>query len=55
MGIWWEKHNFRTLFLVVQNSAKRLALGLVNFIPAVAYHFCVALPAAFTQPGAPVF
>ena len=26
-------------------------LGLVNFVPAVAYHFCPALPAAFTQPG----
>ena len=24
--------------------------GLVNFVPAVAYHFCLALPAAFTQP-----
>ena len=25
---------------------------MVNFVPAVAYHFCLALPAAFTQPGA---
>ena len=25
--------------------------GLVNFITAVAYHFCLSLPAAFTQPG----
>ena len=32
----------------VQSSAKRQAPGLVNFIPAVAYHFCLALPAAFT-------
>ena len=23
-----------------------------DFFPAVAYHFCLALPAAFTQPGA---
>ena len=46
---------------VVQGSAKRRAPGLVNFgelfvlvnfVPAVAYHFCLALPAAFTQPGA---
>ena len=27
------------------------APGLVNFVPAVAYHFCLALPAAVTQPG----
>ena len=25
--------------------------GLVNCFPAVAYHFCLSLPAAFTQPG----
>ena len=25
--------------------------GLVNLIPALAYHFCLALPAEFTQPG----
>ena len=24
---------------------------MVNFVPAVAYHICLALPAAFTQPG----
>ena len=24
---------------------------MVNFVAAVAYHFCLALPAAFTQPG----
>ena len=24
----------------------------MSFDPAVAYHFCLALPAAFTQPGA---
>ena len=35
-----------------QSSAKRQALGLVNFDPPVAHHFCLALPAAFTQPGA---
>ena len=27
------------------------APGLVNFIPALAYHFCLALPAKFSQPG----
>ena len=26
--------------------------SLVNFDLAVAYHFCLNLPAAFTQPGA---
>ena len=34
----------------VQGTAKRRFPGLVNFIAAVAYHFCLALPAAFTQP-----
>ena len=32
-------------------SAKRLWPGLVNFVAALAYHFCLALPALFTQPG----
>ena len=36
----------------VQGSAKRLRPGLVNFVTAVAYHFCLAMPAAFKQPGA---
>ena len=25
---------------------------LVNLVPALAYHFCLPLPTAFTQPGA---
>ena len=25
--------------------------GLVNYVPALAYHICLALPSAFTQPG----
>ena len=36
---------------VVQGSAKRRTPDLVNFVPAVAYHICLALSAAFTQPG----
>ena len=32
-------------------STNRQAPGLVNFFPALAYHFCLNLPAAFTQPG----
>ena len=36
----------------VQRLAKVCAPGLVNSIPAVAYHFCLNLPAAFTKPGA---
>ena len=36
----------------VQCSAKLLFPGLVNFVPAVAHHFCPSLPAAFTQPRA---
>ena len=36
----------------IQGSTNRRALGLVNFVPALTYHFCLNLPAAFTQPGA---
>ena len=35
----------------IKSSAKRWSPGLMNFVPAVVYHFCLALPAAFTQPG----
>ena len=36
----------------IQGSAKRLRPGLVNCVPAVAYHFCQTMSEAFTQPGA---
>ena len=36
---------------LLQDPAKVDATGLVNFVAAVAYHICQALPAAFTQPG----
>ena len=36
----------------IQGSTNRRAPGLVNFVPALAYHFCLNLSAAFTQPGA---
>ena len=39
----------------IQISARRRSPGLVKFVPAVAQHFSLALPAAFTQPGAPPF
>ena len=35
---------------IVQGSAARQSPGLVNFVPTLAYHFCLALPVAFTQP-----
>ena len=35
----------------LQSLAKRLWPGLVNFVPALAYHFCLILPAGFTKPG----
>ena len=35
----------------IQSSAKRWFPGLVNFVSAIPYHFCLAYPAAFTQPG----
>ena len=34
----------------IQGAAKRRAPCLVNFVPAVAVHFCLAMPAAFTLP-----
>ena len=38
--------------MYVQGSTNRRAPGLVNFVPALAHHFCLNLPSAFTQPGA---
>jgi len=35
----------------LQGLTKRLRPGLVNFVAAVAYHSCLSLPAAITQPG----
>ena len=36
----------------VKGSTIWRAPGFVNFVLALAYHFCLNLPAAFTQPGA---
>ena len=41
-----------SLPLFLQRWAKVDAPVLVNFVPAVAHHFCLNLPAAFSQPGA---
>ena len=45
MGIWdvsiWD----------LEGRTERLFLGLVNFVPAVAYRFCLNYPAIFSQPG----
>ena len=38
-------------FSHVQGSAKRRSPGLVKFVAAVTYYFCLALPGAITQPG----
>ena len=38
--------------LYVQGSAKKRSPSLVNIVAAVACHLRLALPAAFTQPGA---
>ena len=37
--------------LLLEGSAERPFPGLANSVPAVAYHFCLNLPAAFSQPG----
>ena len=36
----------------IQGSANPRTPGLVNFVTAVAYHFCLNLPEKFSQPGA---
>ena len=43
-------NSLKPLISLLQRWAKVCAPGLVNIIPAVAYHFCPTLPAAFTQP-----
>ena len=45
-----NEQRVREVLFILQRSAKVNAPGLVNFIPAVAYHICLNLPAAFTQP-----
>ena len=47
-----KNHNKTFLVGLLLGSAKKRSPGLVNFAGAVAYHFCLAFPAAFTQPGA---
>ena len=37
------------------NRLKGRAPGLVTFVHALAYHFCMALPEAFTKPGDRLF
>ena len=42
-------------FYLISDSYSGLGVickgDLVNFVLALAYHFCTALPASFTQPG----
>ena len=35
----------------IQGTSRWPFPGLVNFVPAVAYHFCLNMPEAFSQPG----
>ena len=35
----------------IQGRTIKPLQGLVNFVPDVAYHFCLNVPAAFSQPG----
>ena len=37
--------------LALQGISMRPFSGLVNFVPAVAYHVCLNLPSPFSQPG----
>ena len=38
-------------FRIYRARPKRWSPGCVKFVPAVAFHFCLALPPAFTQPA----
>ena len=40
---------------VIQSREKVCVRGLVKFIPAVASHFCLILPAPFSQPRTKTF
>ena len=40
-----------SIFITIQGISMRPSPGLVNFAPAVAYLFCLNLPAEFSQPG----
>ena len=42
---------FLAKIIEVKGSAKMQSPGSVKFVPAVAYQFCLALPAEITQPG----
>ena len=44
-------HLISARHLYIQGSPKECFPGLVNFVTAVAYHFCLNLPRAFSQPG----
>ena len=45
----WESHKWESSFIA---TATGRSPGLVKFFPALACQFCLALPAAFTQPWA---
>ena len=40
-----------TIRTIIQGTSKRLFPGLVNFVLAVAYHFCLNVLAGYSQPG----
>ena len=44
----WEEEKVK---LVLQGFTVRPFPGLENFVPAVAYHFCLSMPVAFSQLG----
>ena len=47
--------NSRVSSCNLQGISKRPFPGLVNFILAVSYHFCLNLPAGFSQPGSGLY
>ena len=51
MGIGRTPWNFDIVSYTQTGSPNECFPGLVNFVPAAAYHFCFNLPRAFSQPG----
>ena len=51
MGIGRTPWNFDIVSYTQTGSPNECFPGLVNFVPAVAYHFCLNMPRAVSQPG----
>ena len=48
--IWFLVMHTPSLGQIIQSWEHFFVVGLVKFVPAFAYHFCLNLPATFSQP-----